>query len=371
MSGNKVRLLDLGPASYLHSQTIYHGLAHAMDEKSPDTIVLLNPAEPYVCVGYHQEVEKEVEVEYCSAHSLPILRREVGGGAVYLDSDQLFWQIIFHHQRAPRQVEEVYRLFLSGPVEVYRAMGIPAQYRPINDIQVEGRKICGTGAATIGEAVVVVGNLMFDFNYEQMVRVLKVPSEKFRDKVYHSLQEYLTTIKRELGDKVPFKKEARQLLREKFAETLGVEIERGELTAREEEVIARLDRRFLSEEWIYQKKGLPKEGVKIATDVRVLEGVHKAPGGLIRATVLLHQGRIDDLTISGDFFFYPAEKLAALEQALKGQEGDVETLTARIEGFYQAHAIQSPGVTAQDVARAIVGAWTRIPSTKGRTSVQG
>lgn len=355
MNDHKVRLLDLGPVSYLRSQTIYHGLAHAMNEQSPDTIVLLNPVEPYVCVGYHQEVEKEVDVEYCRAHHLPILRREVGGGAVYLDSDQLFWQIVFHHRRASRQVEEIYRLFLRGPVEVYREMGIPAQYRPVNDIQVEGRKICGTGAATIGEAVVVVGNLMFDFNYEQMVRVLKVPSEKFRDKVYHSLQEYLTTIKRELGDQAPSVEEARQLLGEKFAETLGVEIERGELTEREEEVIARLDERFLSEEWIYQKRGLPKEGVKIATDVRVLEGVHKAPGGLIRATVRLRQGRIDDLTISGDFFFYPAEQLAGLEEALKGEAGDEESLTAKIEAFYGANAIQSPGVTAQDLARAIAG----------------
>jgi lipoate-protein ligase A len=365
-SGLKVRLLDSGAVSYLRSQTIYHGLAHAMDEKSPDTVVLLNPAEPYVCVGYHQEVEKEVDVEYCRAHHLPILRREVGGGAVYLDSDQLFWQIVFHQRRAPRQVEEIYRLFLRGPVEVYREMGIPAEYRPVNDIQVEGRKICGTGAATIGAAVVVVGNLMFDFNYEQMVRVLKVPSEKFRDKVYHSLQEYLTTIKRELGDKAPakasFMEEARHLLAEKFAETLGVEIERGELTEEEEEAIARLDERFTSAEWLYQKGGRPKEGIKIATDVRVLEGIHKAPGGLIRATVLLRQGRIEDLTISGDFFFYPAEQLAGLEQALKGAADDEQTLTARIGDFYQAHAIQSPGVTAQDMAQAIVEAWTRKKS---------
>ena len=45
----------------------------------------------------------------------------------------------------------------------------------------------------------LVGSLMFDFNSELMARVLKVPSEKMRDKVYQSLQEYMTTMTRELG----------------------------------------------------------------------------------------------------------------------------------------------------------------------------
>jgi len=350
----KVRLLDLGQVSYLRSQTVYHGVAYAMDEASPDTITLMSPAEPYVCVGYHQEVEKEIGVEYCRAHDIPILRREVGGGAVYLDSGQLFWHVIFHRERVPRQVEEIYRLFLQGPVEAHRAMGIPAYHRPVNDIQVEGRKIGGTGAANIGQAVVVAGSLIFDFNYELMASVLKVPSEKFRDKVYRSLQEYLTTIRRELGRKAPSPEEGKEILIEKFAETLGVEIERGELTRREEEVISQLDARFLSEEWIYQKGGLPKEGVKIAEGVQVLEATYNAPGGLIRATARLRDDRIDDLTLSGDFFFYPAEQLALLEETLEGAALKEEELKARISDFYAINGIQSPGVAVEDLVKAIL-----------------
>jgi lipoate-protein ligase A len=48
---------------------------------------------------------------------------------------------------------------------------------------VAGRKIGGTGAASIGEATVMVGSFMFDFDTETMSRCLKVPSEKFRDKL--------------------------------------------------------------------------------------------------------------------------------------------------------------------------------------------
>ncbi len=354
MRKDAVRFLDMGMVSYLHSQTIYHAIAHAMVEGSPDTISLMSPRDPYVCVGYHQEVEKEVDVEYCWANGLPIIRREVGGGAVYLDRGQLFFQCIFHRAHAPVRIEDIYSYFLRAPVETYRAIGIEAHHRPINDIQVEGRKICGTGAAQIGQAVVLVGNLIFDFNYQLMARVLKVPSEKFRDKLYSTLQEYLTTIKRELGQEPP-RTEVKGILIEKFAQVLGREIEPGELSPAEEEARAELDARFLSPQWTFQKGGMPKEGVKIAEGIRVLENSHKAPGGLIRATLLLKEQVIDEVTLSGDFFFYPAKKLAGLEEALRGERLEEGILEEKVKRFLEVHSVQVPGVAAEDFVQALVG----------------
>ena len=101
----KIRLLDLGTVSALRSQTVYHAVAHAMTEDTPDTIILVSPAEPYVCIGYHQELEKEVDLDYCRAHGLPVYRREVGGGAVYLDDGQLFAQWIFQQGQMPAAID--------------------------------------------------------------------------------------------------------------------------------------------------------------------------------------------------------------------------------------------------------------------------
>jgi lipoate-protein ligase A len=39
---------------HLESQTIYHAIAHAMDGSTPNTIALVSPDRPYVCIGYHQ-----------------------------------------------------------------------------------------------------------------------------------------------------------------------------------------------------------------------------------------------------------------------------------------------------------------------------
>ncbi len=351
-----LRVVDAGTVPWLDSQVIYHAVASVMTAATDDTLTLMNPATPYVCVGYHQEVDKEVDVAYCQEHGLPITRRQVGGGAVYLDKDQLFWHIIVHRSRAPYRIEEVYTRYLAGPIQTLRAMGIPAVHRPINDIQVEGRKIGGTGAATIGEAIVVVGSLIYDFNYELMAQVLKVPSEKFRDKVYQTLREYLTTIRRELGPNAPTWEQGKQLLMTNCAAAMGEDFYPGELTSGEQAEVQRLRQVFAEPEWVYYSGGMRRKGVKIQEGVYIREAAYKAPGGLVRATIRVRESFLDDLTVSGDFFIFPHDSLPQLEAAMVGSPLQQADLLQRAETFWHTHQIQSPGLTPEDVAHVILQA---------------
>jgi len=353
VSVEPVRLLDLKLQPPVRSQTIYHAVAYALDENSPDTIILVAPTDPYVCIGFHQELEKEVDVEYCRAHGLPIYRREVGGGAVYLDQNQVFAQWIFHHGQLPADLGERFALYVKPLVQTYKALGIPANYRPINDVHVQGKKIGGTGAAQIGQAEVVVGSLMFDFNFELMAQVLKVSSEKMRDKIFQSLNEYMTTMTRQLG-KRPDRDAVVKVYLEECQAALDREIVPGTLTAKELAFAEQLDRQFATDEWLHQKGGLRQVGVKIHEDVRVLEAAHKAPGGLIRVTARVRDGRIDDLTLSGDFTMLPKFATGALELALRGTALDAGAVKLRVEEAYRTVAIQSPGVTADDLTSAVM-----------------
>ena len=349
-----MKLYRLGTVSWQDSQLLYH----AQPRLGREGLNLLSPASPYVCVGYFQDVEQEVDVEFCRQHDIPMFRRETGGGAVYLDGEQLFYQLVIHRDNplVPASKGAFYRKFLQAPIEVYRALGIPAEYKPVNDIVANGRKVSGNGVAEIGEYVVLVGNLIVDFDYEMMARVLRVPDEKFRDKVYKTIHENLSTIKREIADAqpprdVPSTEELWSLLADEFTKVLGpLDVE----TEVDEEWRARADElaaQFLTDEWLYQKKR-PRAGreVKIRAGVRVKQKVHKAPGGRIRVTAEIQDGIITAVSISGDFFFFPREKLAELEAALvTTSEADVEAAIAR---FYQEHEIESPGVTPADFARA-------------------
>jgi lipoate---protein ligase len=348
------RVIDGGMVSWLDSQVIYHAVASAMSGTNEPTLTLVNPSKPYICIGYHQELEKEVDVEYCRENGLPITRRQVGGGAVYLDENQLFWHIIVPRSQAPYRIEDVYTRYLAGPVNALRAMGIPAVHRPVNDIQVEGRKIGGTGAATIGDAIVVVGSLIFDFDYETMVRVLKVPSEKFRDKVYQSMREYLTTIRREMGSNAPTWEQGKHILIEEIAKSLQQDVQLSKLNEREQTEMSIWRETLTSDEWLYQAGGLRHGGVKIAEGVHVHEAAHKAPGGLIRATVVANERMLDDLALSGDFFIFPDNSIPGLETALAGSHLVEQELYDRSASFWEDNRIQAPGLAPADVAKVVM-----------------
>jgi lipoate-protein ligase A len=356
-----IRLLDLGFVSPLHSQTVYHAVGHALTADAPDTIILVSSDRPYVCVGYHQAVEKEADLDYCRDHGLPVYRREVGGGAVYLDGGQLFTQWVFHAGHLPVELEARFELYVRPLVETYQALGIPAYLRPINDVHVGGKKIGGTGAAQMGDAEVVVGSLMFTFDKVTMARVLRVPTEKMRDKVFQSLEQYMTTMQEQLPV-LPDRVIVKRLYVERCAAALGAEIVLGELTAAERVAMAEIDARFLSDEWLYARGVLPQRfasgqgqtGVKIHEDVRVAEAAFKAPGGLIRATARLVSGVVDDAAFTGDFTLLPVAALDKLGQGVRGLPLDRAALTARLGEVYAENTIRSPGVTPEDFAEALL-----------------
>ena len=178
-----MRLYHLKHVPWMESQLVYH----AQPRVGVEGLNILEPSEPYVCVGYHQDVEQEIDQSFCQEHNIPLFRRQVGGGAVYLDGNQIFYQIVLHqdHPLAQGGKTAFYQRMLQPVAEAYGDLGVSARYRPVNDIVTDdGRKISGTGAATIGDYVVLVGNLIADFDYETTSRVLCVPDEKYRDKVF-------------------------------------------------------------------------------------------------------------------------------------------------------------------------------------------
>ena len=176
-----------------------------------------------------------------------------------------------------------------------------------------------------------------------------------RDKIFESLEAYMTTMTEQLGS-VPDRAMVKDLYMNKVSEALGVEVYEGEWTAEEESMAQEIDARFTSDEWLYQKGQLRHPGVKIHEDVHVVETAFKSQGGLIRVIARLREGRIDDVSISGDFTLLPSFALGALEQSLRGISATPETLTAKIEEAYYRLDIQSPGVTPTDFTTAIMNA---------------
>jgi lipoate-protein ligase A len=342
-----MRLYNLGKVPWQESQLIYHALA----EMGWEALSLVSPATPYVCIGFHQDVEQEVDLAFCKANNIPVFRRDVGGGAVYLDGNQLFFQLILRkdHPEVPKNKESFYRKFLQPVINVYRRIGIPATYKPVNDVLAGTKKISGTGVGEIGDCIVFVGNLIVDFNYEEMSKVLNVPDDKFRDKIHKTLKENLTTIRKEIGEKEASRWDEptlNTLMAKEFQKILGP-MSPYQKDSLLQEKMDELGARLMSEEWLFQRgKRVPGREVKIRAGLHVIRKAHKAPGGLIRTDYEVEEGRIKGVSVSGDFFCFPRTAMRELEERLEDQP--VEEIEFLLKAFYSRDRVETPGITVQD-----------------------
>ncbi len=356
------RLLDLGLTPPLESQAFYEAVATAVDKGiSSNTIILCQPSSPYACIGFHQILEKEIDIKYCRSKKFPIIRRSQGGGATYLDSNQVFYQVVARKESKviPLVVDRLFEKLLEVTVYVYRELGLPAEFKALNDVIVNGRKISGNGAGDFGkDTVILVGNIILDLDYDSMSRVLKVPSEKFRDKMVKSMKEWVTSIKKELGH-VPSVKIIKELLVEGYEKILGISLVPSHPSDKEKSIWEEeVKPKHLSPEWLHYVSSRHREisgerYVKVADGVRIVEVDHKAKK-LIRVRAELIGDRILDVMLSGDFFMVPEESLQQLESSLKGAILNYEEVLDRVRGFYRRSEIQSPMISPRDFTQAIM-----------------
>jgi len=360
------RLVDAGMLSGLTTQTIYNAVALARSEGIvPDTLILCYPKNPFICIGYHQVLNLELDVDFCNSRGIPIIRRCIGGGTVLLDKNQLFYQVIVgrDNPNIPLSVRGLFETLLKPVVYAFKNLGIDAEYKPINDIEVNGKKISGNGAGLVEKANVLTGNMIFNFDYDTMVSCFNVPSEKFKNKITTSLRERITTIKGELGDKTPNMEVVKKELISSFEKFLDIQLRSSKLTRVEEELIKELNEQYKSDDWLFmhehRKPDLvsPSKTLKISARSRIVETAFKAPGGLIRATLEIDDlEKIVDILLSGDFWMYPKEALKELENTLIGCKINEKEILTTIHDFYKATNIKTPGILPEHFVKTILSA---------------
>ncbi len=91
-------------------------------------------------------------------------------------------------------------------------------------------------------------------------------------------------------------------------------------------------------------------------DTRICEHtLSNAPGGMIHAAVRMKRGVIEDLVLSGDFFFYEDHR-HGLEEAFRGAKPTWEHLMTIAENYYLRNEVDSPGTDPSAWATAISSA---------------
>lgn len=347
-----LKLFNLGEIPGLDSVTVFHALARLGIE----SIVVASPQDPIVSVGYFENVDESVDLNFCREHGISVMRREIGGGTTYLDQNQVFYELILRKGNPiiPIRIIDRYRLFSKPPLETYRRFGVEAAFGPISDLCTkEGRKIAGEAGGDIGECIVFAGGILLDFDYRTASGIIRSPDQTFRKMLYKSMKENLTSMKQELG-KAPRKKEVESVLIEEYDRLLGT-MQPTKLSPVVREAMTRLEKELTSPRSISKKSVSPRMQVKIAEGVSIVQRLGEGPGGLIRITMELKNNTLADITIAADCASSLKNRLHDLERALMGLKLERDALKSVLDRFYREHGIQSPQVTAEDLLETMLG----------------
>ncbi len=304
---------------------------------------------PTALIGRHQALSQEIDVPYCHAHGVGVVRRITGGGAIYLDEGQLGWGLIFRRAAlGAASLPELARDICLAVAAGLRALGVEARYRPRNDIEVDGRKISGTGGFFDGETLIYQGTVLVDMDPAAMVAALRVPRAKLEKRRLDSAAQRVVTLRELLGPATPGLLAIQRALLGAFAERFEVEWSEEALTADEEALASRHHREEIGTE------AFVCEIDDHAHESDFAAGTHTCPGGTITSYLRLEgpaRKRVGQLLITGDFFVAPPRIVLDLEAALRGAY--LEDIGPVIEQFFREHTVEALTVTPADFRSSI------------------
>lgn len=155
------RFLDVGllPPQRLHAS--YAGIAQAAVPGSAP-ILLWGRAPAHLCLGQSQSAACEL----VARPAVPVVRRLLGGGTVWIDEQQPIYVFIVPLCQAPRRPAEWAAWGLRPAVATFRAFGLDVERRG-EDLWLGGRKIAGSGSATLGSCAVFASSFLMRFPRER------------------------------------------------------------------------------------------------------------------------------------------------------------------------------------------------------------
>ncbi len=240
---SKIRVLETGYNPATLNMAIDEALIEDIGESPVLRIYGWRPAA--ISVGYFQSIKEEVDLEKCSQLGVDVVRRLTGGGAVLHEFELTYSFITKQYQQ---NIMESCRWICDAIVMSINRLGFNASFVPLNDIVVNGKKVSGSAQTRRKGVLLQHGTLLLGVDVEKMFSVLKVPSEKLRDKIIKDVKERVTSLAGTTFDDMA------SSLKTSFAEKFDAQLVADNLSTEE---ISRAkwlaERKYSSKEWNFRR----------------------------------------------------------------------------------------------------------------------
>lgn len=273
--------------------------------------------EPSIIIGRNQNTLEEINLKYIEENNINIVRRISGGGAVYHDFGNLNFSFITNHD-----VKSLnnFKKFTAPVIKVLNNLGLDAELKGRNDIQVNEKKISGTAQFSTGKRMVSHGTLLLNTDLGEVVNALNVKMSKIQSKGHKSVRSRVANISEFLKEPLNIE-EFRHLLLEGLYEE-SEPFESYHLTPDEWKAVHQLkEQKYDTWDWNYGRS--PKFNMQRSK---------RFPIGEIDLRIFVEKGHITDFKIFGDFFGKePVENLEKLFIGARYEQNDILDLMKDVE----------------------------------------
>lgn len=219
----------------------------------PDTLRLWVFRPSAISIGYFQSLYKVVNVELARMLGIDIVRRFTGGGAVYHEyGGELTYTIALQVRGVLTDIQKSYEILCQGIVEAIKMFGLDAEFKPINDVVIRGKKVSGSAQARRGSALLQHGTLMYATDLDTLTRLLTPPREKLQAHGITDIRQRVTTLSLELQRSVNLEEVVNAVVNG-FRKILGAELYEDSYTEAELKLAEELEPKYRSREWIYRR----------------------------------------------------------------------------------------------------------------------
>lgn len=339
------RLIDKGGLSALDCLTVPTALAKGVAAGQPNTLAVYFPLERFVSIGAEQEVRQAVDLDHCAAEKIPVWRRTNGGGALFVDSQQIFYSVALRlTEPLPNTLDQLYNDWLQPLQRTCRQLNVPAQYQQYNRLQLGEYQIAGAVASLVEGVLLFTANLLVNVSQETVDRVLGITRDSGRGR-------RLTSMRHEYeGHGPPDEVEIRAELVRQFEGLLSIDFDRGDLTDSEREMATGLHARIQDKQWLYgiDERAAAMRDQPQEDGVRVWRKQRRTEGGLLDLTLVTQSSCIKDIQFTGSPLFLQPDALRQVENYLRGCFLSPAEVGERVVNLYHTIGLKSAGTNPAD-----------------------
>lgn len=300
-----------------------------------DEIFILWINEPAIIIGKHQNAIQEINKEYTDANGIHVVRRLSGGGAVYHDLNNLNYTIISNKSE---EGAFDFKTFSKPVIDTLATLGVEANFTGRNDLEIDGKKICGNAQAYAKGRMMHHGCLLFDVDMSVLASALKVSKDKIESKGVKSVRARVTNINNELPEKMTvldFKEAILNQMKKEYPDMDEYVLSEDDL-ARIQEI---RDSQFATWDWTFG-----------ATPEYTVERSVRYPAGKITSYIKTEKSVIESIKIYGDFF--GIGDVSDIEELLVGTRYEYVDVLEKLKTIDTTHYFSR--MTTEEVAKAVV-----------------